>query len=87
MSANYDVDVGTVLVSDWSHETAFIDFFQELDGGVPEMQTNLLNGTGCFFIPFKPIEVTDSLTNRTKAGIRVTRRTPSVSLVSQNISR
>ena len=45
-SANYDVDVGTVLVSDWSHETAFIDFFQELDGSSPPMQSNLLNGRG-----------------------------------------
>ncbi|RPA94820.1 Cupredoxin [Choiromyces venosus 120613-1] len=47
-SANYDVDVGTVLVSDWSHETAFIDFFRELTNGPPPMQSNLLQGKGRF---------------------------------------
>ncbi|CAZ85230.1 unnamed protein product [Tuber melanosporum] len=47
-SANYDVDVGTVLVSDWSHETAFIDFFGELTGNPPPMQSNLLQGRGRF---------------------------------------
>jgi hypothetical protein len=45
-SANYDVDVGTVLISDWSHETAFIDFFKELTTGPPLMQSNLLQGKG-----------------------------------------
>ncbi|CUS12602.1 unnamed protein product [Tuber aestivum] len=47
-SANYDEDVGTVLISDWSHETAFIDFFKELTDGPPPMQSNLLQGRGRF---------------------------------------
>ncbi|SLM40963.1 Multicopper oxidase, type 3 [Lasallia pustulata] len=45
-SANYDVEWDPILISDWSHISAFAEFHNELVGPLPQMQSILLNGTG-----------------------------------------
>lgn len=45
-SANWDEAWDPILISDWSHNSAFADFQGELTGNPPVMQTVVLNGTG-----------------------------------------
>ena len=49
-SADYDEAIAPFLFSDWSHDSAFQDFSEELHGNPPQMQTVILNGKGerCF---------------------------------------
>lgn len=47
-SANWDEQLEPILISDWSHNSAFQDFGQELAGLRPPMQTVLLGGIGNF---------------------------------------
>ena len=45
-SADYDEALDPFLFSDWSHNSAFQDFSQELHKGNPLMSTVILNGKG-----------------------------------------
>ncbi|KAL2043517.1 hypothetical protein N7G274_003824 [Stereocaulon virgatum] len=54
-SANWDEDWTPILISDWSHRSAFQDFYVELGnstsgvlGREPTMQSIVLNGTGSY---------------------------------------
>ena len=47
-SANWTDEWDPILISDWSHNSAFADFQIELDGSNPPVQTVVLNGTGIF---------------------------------------
>ena len=58
-SANWDEAWDPILISDWSHRSAFQDFYVELGnatsgvlGKEPTMQSIVLNGTGMFKIPY-----------------------------------
>ena len=44
-TANWDVDLGTLLLSDWSHTSAFILWLQ---GGVPQLENGLINGANTY---------------------------------------
>lgn len=44
-TANYDVDKGTILLSDWSHQTADELYTSAMTSGPPELDTGLINGT------------------------------------------
>ena len=45
-TGNYDNALEPFLFGDWSHNSAFEDFYGELHGGHPMMQTTILNGRG-----------------------------------------
>ena len=46
-TANFDRPIDPILMSDWNHRSAFMDFQKELDGtGPPKMDSILLNGIG-----------------------------------------
>lgn len=47
-TANYDVDKGTIILSDWSHETcdSLYDYAQTV--GPPTLDNGLINGTNTF---------------------------------------
>lgn len=45
-SANYDEAKEPILMTDWSHRSAFEDFYQEMTGGKPTMTSSLMNGHG-----------------------------------------
>lgn len=47
-SANYDVDLGPIIVTDWYHETAFSLWHLAQSGGPPSAQNGLINGTNTF---------------------------------------
>ena len=47
-SADFDEAMDPFMFSDWSHNSAFEDFSQEIHGGQPSMQSNVLNGAGYF---------------------------------------
>lgn len=44
-TANYGVDKGTIMLSDWSHRTADELYTVALTTGPPELDTGLINGT------------------------------------------
>jgi FtsP/CotA-like multicopper oxidase with cupredoxin domain len=47
-TANYDVDAGTIMISDWSHDTAdsLYDYAQTV--GPPTLDNGLINGTNVY---------------------------------------
>lgn len=47
-TANYDVDMGPVLVNDWFHLTADQMFWRAEYGGPPTLDTGLFNGTNTY---------------------------------------
>lgn len=47
-SANYDIDLGTVTLGDWSHATADQEMVRALARGPPTMDTGLINGTNTY---------------------------------------
>ena len=47
-SADYDEALEPFMFSDWSHNSAFEDYWVEKVQGSPKMQTNILNGRGYF---------------------------------------
>lgn len=47
-TANYDVDKGTILISDWTHRTADELYTSALTSGPPVLDTGLINGTNVF---------------------------------------
>lgn len=44
-TANYDVDVGSILLSDWSHQTADELYSSALTTGPPTLTNGIINGT------------------------------------------
>ena len=49
-AGNYDEALAPYLFGDWSHNSAFEDFWWELHAPSPSMQTTILNGRGEFFM-------------------------------------
>ncbi|PQE11037.1 putative Laccase-2 protein [Rutstroemia sp. NJR-2017a BVV2] len=47
-TANYDVDVGTIFLQDWAHESVFQRWDTARLGAPPSLQSNLINGTNVF---------------------------------------
>lgn len=47
-TANYDEDLGTVFLSDWSHSTADELWISAETNGPPTMDNGLINGTNVF---------------------------------------
>lgn len=47
-TANYDVDLGSMILSDWSHDTADNLALVSRVSGPPSMDTGLINGTNTF---------------------------------------
>lgn len=47
-TANYDVDLGTLTLSDWSHETADVEVLKALASGPPTLDNGLINGTNVY---------------------------------------
>ncbi|KAH8151036.1 uncharacterized protein LAJ45_04737 [Morchella importuna] len=47
-SANYDVDLGPVTLTDWYHATAFSEWHVAQTSGPPAAQNGLINGTNVF---------------------------------------
>ncbi|KAI9795000.1 MAG: hypothetical protein M1816_000020 [Peltula sp. TS41687] len=47
-SADYDEAIEPFMFSDWSHNSAFEDYWYEKIKGSPNMSTNILNGRGYF---------------------------------------
>lgn len=47
-TANYDEDLGVLLMSDWSHTPAFALWETVKDGGPPTMENGLINGTNTY---------------------------------------
>lgn len=47
-TANYDVDLGTMVLADWSHDTADNLALVSRVSGPPSMDTGLINGTNTF---------------------------------------
>ena len=47
-TANYDVDLGTLTLSDWSHVTADVEVLKALKSGPPTLDNGLINGTNVY---------------------------------------
>lgn len=47
-SANYDTDLGTVMLTDWGHESAFALYDVAKIGAPPTLENTLINGTNTF---------------------------------------
>ncbi|PQE21062.1 putative Laccase-2 protein [Rutstroemia sp. NJR-2017a WRK4] len=47
-TANYDVDVGTIFLQDWDHQSAFQRWASAKLGAPPKLNSNLINGTNVF---------------------------------------
>ncbi|KAJ8121315.1 hypothetical protein O1611_g10137 [Lasiodiplodia mahajangana] len=47
-TANYDEDLGTLILSDWSHETADVEVLSALANGPPTLENGLINGTNVY---------------------------------------
>lgn len=45
-SANYDEAIKPILMTDWSHRSAFQDFYVEMTGNKPVMTSALMDGRG-----------------------------------------
>jgi FtsP/CotA-like multicopper oxidase with cupredoxin domain len=46
---NYDEDLGPILVSDWYHADAFSLYHEEVEGGPPVPNSNIMNGKGVYY--------------------------------------
>lgn len=64
-TASYDHAIDPVLMTDWNHRSAFMDFQVELEGTVPSMDSILLNGKGKVVIP--SISLIEPLTTELQA--------------------
>ena len=49
-TASYEEPVDPILMTDWNHRSAFMDFQLELEGTPPKMDSILLNGNGKDFM-------------------------------------
>lgn len=47
-TANYDVDLGTLTLSDWSHVTADVEVLSAIAKGPPTLDNGLINGTNTY---------------------------------------
>ncbi|KAI0409406.1 putative extracellular dihydrogeodin oxidase/laccase, partial [Xylaria palmicola] len=47
-TANYDEDLGTLILSDWSHETADVEVLYAELNGPPTLENGLINGTNVY---------------------------------------
>lgn len=47
-TANYDEDLGTLILNDWSHLTADVEVLAALASGPPTLDTGLINGTNVY---------------------------------------
>ncbi|GAP90347.1 putative multicopper oxidase [Rosellinia necatrix] len=47
-TANYDEDLGTLILSDWSHETADVEVLYAEQNGPPTLDNGLINGTNVY---------------------------------------
>ncbi len=47
-SSNYDEPKDPILMTDWNHRSGFQDFYIELEGDAPPMDSILLNGKGSY---------------------------------------
>lgn len=47
-TANYDVDLGTLMLNDWPHETADQEMVKALASGPPYLDNGLINGTNTY---------------------------------------
>ncbi|KAI3335779.1 putative extracellular dihydrogeodin oxidase/laccase [Ustulina deusta] len=47
-TANYDEDLGTLMLSDWSHETADVEVLYAEANGPPTLENGLINGTNVY---------------------------------------
>ncbi|ORY63850.1 putative extracellular dihydrogeodin oxidase/laccase [Pseudomassariella vexata] len=47
-TANYDEDLGTILLADWSHETADVMVLRSHTSGPPTLDNGLINGTNVY---------------------------------------
>ncbi|KAH8671284.1 multicopper oxidase-domain-containing protein [Xylariales sp. PMI_506] len=45
-SADWDIDLGPILIADWIHQTAFIEYDTEMGGGVVDADSIVVNGKG-----------------------------------------
>ncbi|KAI0019770.1 multicopper oxidase [Xylariomycetidae sp. FL0641] len=46
-SANWSVDLGPLMIADWVHDTAYLAYEEEMDGGVPPLSDSIVvNGKG-----------------------------------------
>lgn len=48
-TASFDNPIDPILMTDWNHRSAFMDFQTELEGTPPKMDSILLNGNGKAF--------------------------------------
>ncbi|KAG9240701.1 laccase precursor [Calycina marina] len=47
-TANYDVDLGPVMLSDWSHESVFTLWYTAQQGAPPTLENGIINGLNTF---------------------------------------
>ncbi|KAI1310840.1 putative extracellular dihydrogeodin oxidase/laccase [Xylaria venustula] len=47
-TANYDEDLGSLFLNDWSHETADVEVLSALANGPPTLENGLINGTNVY---------------------------------------
>lgn len=47
-TANYDEDLGSLFLNDWSHETADVEVLAALASGPPTLDNGLINGTNVY---------------------------------------
>ncbi|KAI1426996.1 putative extracellular dihydrogeodin oxidase/laccase [Xylaria sp. FL1777] len=47
-TANYDEDLGSLFLNDWSHETADVEMLYALANGPPTLENGLINGTNVY---------------------------------------
>ncbi|RWA08985.1 hypothetical protein EKO27_g6120 [Xylaria grammica] len=47
-TSNYDEDLGTLILSDWSHETADVEVLYAEENGPPTLENGLINGTNVY---------------------------------------
>ncbi|KAI1080742.1 Cupredoxin [Whalleya microplaca] len=45
-SANWDIDLGPVMISDWVHDTAYVAYASEMNGIPPPSDSIVVNGKG-----------------------------------------
>ncbi|KAI1473144.1 putative multicopper oxidase [Daldinia caldariorum] len=68
-TANYDEDIGTIILSDWSHQTVDQLWTQAQTSGPPTMDNGLLNGTNVYNDTGSRLQV--SFTSGTSYRIRL----------------
>lgn len=47
-TANYDVDLGSMFLNDWSHQTADVEYLEAELRGPPTLDNGLINGTNVY---------------------------------------